>query len=306
MIAQIIPFPPRGPFAVHIERDGAAWLVVARDHGWLHGDRRNALAEAQSAAAGFGVAVEIINKIQIRSRRAPLRARIPAIHSAAAQHETWSMKMPNAESTKAVTAIDTETENILAAVKEEVRFDKFLKFNVGKAGYFISKEEVPPGTEFLAHTVSWTKSWLKFVDGELVDKKLYRIAKGDRPIKRDDLDEIEKANTDDDPWSIHYLIPFENMQTGAVVIFTTSSIGGRGAVSDLCETYANRKIKGNAGQPIIKLAVGELPSKKHGPKPAPKFKIVGWDDGSNDAHEISETTIPITKVADDMDDEIPF
>jgi hypothetical protein len=33
MTAQIIPFPQRGPFSVHILRDGEAWLVVCRDHG---------------------------------------------------------------------------------------------------------------------------------------------------------------------------------------------------------------------------------------------------------------------------------
>jgi hypothetical protein len=30
--AQIIPFPQRGPFAVRVEREGEAWLVVCRDH----------------------------------------------------------------------------------------------------------------------------------------------------------------------------------------------------------------------------------------------------------------------------------
>jgi hypothetical protein len=29
------------------ERDGAGWLVLAGAHGWLHGDRRSALADAQ-------------------------------------------------------------------------------------------------------------------------------------------------------------------------------------------------------------------------------------------------------------------
>ena len=137
---------------------------------------------------------------------------------------------------------------------------------------------------------------------------MYSVVNGEHPVARNDLDEIEKANTDDDPWSIHYYIPLENMETGEVVVFTTSSIGGRGAVSDLCESYANRRLKGNVGQPIIKLAVGELPSKKHGPKPAPKFEIVGWDDGENEVYEMSSAAIPVktVKAADDMDDEIPF
>jgi hypothetical protein len=57
MMAGIIKFPERGPFVVRIEREGAAWLVVARNHGWLHGSRREALADAERIARGFGVVV---------------------------------------------------------------------------------------------------------------------------------------------------------------------------------------------------------------------------------------------------------
>jgi hypothetical protein len=60
MTAGIIKFPERGPFAVRIEREAEAWLVVARDHGWLHGSRHEAEAEADAerVARGFGVVVE--------------------------------------------------------------------------------------------------------------------------------------------------------------------------------------------------------------------------------------------------------
>jgi hypothetical protein len=57
MMADILRFPERGPFAVRIEREDSAWLVVARDHGWLHGSRREALADAERIARGFGVVV---------------------------------------------------------------------------------------------------------------------------------------------------------------------------------------------------------------------------------------------------------
>jgi hypothetical protein len=56
---RIIPFPPRGPFAVRVEREQAAWLVVCRDHGWLHTSYRAAIAEAHAIARGFGVAVKV-------------------------------------------------------------------------------------------------------------------------------------------------------------------------------------------------------------------------------------------------------
>jgi hypothetical protein len=55
----ILPFPARGPFAVRVEceSDGDEWLVLARNHGWLHGDRCAALRDAYQIARGFGVAV---------------------------------------------------------------------------------------------------------------------------------------------------------------------------------------------------------------------------------------------------------
>ena len=59
MTARVIQFPPRAPFAVRVEREGPAWLVVCRDHGWLHADHLDAIAEANEIARGFGVAVKV-------------------------------------------------------------------------------------------------------------------------------------------------------------------------------------------------------------------------------------------------------
>ncbi len=44
MSAHIIRFPARNAAAIFIsEAAGGGWLVLARDHGWLHGDRRSAI-----------------------------------------------------------------------------------------------------------------------------------------------------------------------------------------------------------------------------------------------------------------------
>ena len=58
-IATVIAFPSRGPFAVHVTNDGDGWLVLCRSHGWLHGDQREAIADAKAIAAGFGVAIRV-------------------------------------------------------------------------------------------------------------------------------------------------------------------------------------------------------------------------------------------------------
>ena len=81
MTAQIFSFPARGPFSVRIEREDQTWLVICRDHGWQFADQRNAINEAKNVAAGFGVAVEMTPPPlhPTRSKRASLRARVPAI-----------------------------------------------------------------------------------------------------------------------------------------------------------------------------------------------------------------------------------
>jgi hypothetical protein len=50
-------FPPRRSAAIRIVGDGAAWLVLAREHGWLHGSRAEAIADAQWLALNLGIPV---------------------------------------------------------------------------------------------------------------------------------------------------------------------------------------------------------------------------------------------------------
>jgi hypothetical protein len=57
MTARILLFPQRAPFVVRVVRDGAIWLVVCREHGWLRTDYRDAIEEAENLAHGFGVVV---------------------------------------------------------------------------------------------------------------------------------------------------------------------------------------------------------------------------------------------------------
>jgi hypothetical protein len=53
----IVPFPARRATCVWILRQGAAWLVLARDHGWLHGNYDAALADAYWLGRNLGLVV---------------------------------------------------------------------------------------------------------------------------------------------------------------------------------------------------------------------------------------------------------
>jgi hypothetical protein len=76
MTAQIIPFPPCAPFAVRIEREGPAWLVVCRRHAWLYGNYRAVVVDADTIARGFGVSVTHPSFSQNSRKRVRLRLQV--------------------------------------------------------------------------------------------------------------------------------------------------------------------------------------------------------------------------------------
>src|SRR5215831_18898083 len=75
--------------------------------------------------------------------------------------------------------IETEADNLLATTQGH---EKLLKFVKGT--YKITDDIVPLGTEFVAHATQLTFSWIKFVDGKVVDHKRGRTAR--RPACRVD------------------------------------------------------------------------------------------------------------------------
>jgi hypothetical protein len=61
----VLSFPQRGPWKIEVLREGPAFLVRARSHGWLHGS----LADAQWLAANAGVAITILTDLPKEARR---------------------------------------------------------------------------------------------------------------------------------------------------------------------------------------------------------------------------------------------
>ena len=185
-----------------------------------------------------------------------------------------------------------EIENLQNAAREDAGFEKLLKF---KKGVYSTRDgTIPLGTEYIAHVKAWIKCWIKFTDGEVVDRKPYRVANGEIPPEREELDDLDPAQWSKgidgnpaDPWVFQYLVPLEDPSTGEVVVFVTSSFGGRRAVGDLCSAFTKRTKKvANCGQPIVKLAVGEMPSRKYGPTKCPLFEVIGWDEAASGAAEV--------------------
>jgi hypothetical protein len=205
-------------------------------------------------------------------------------------------------SNNAVAPRDAEANHILTAAKQDAGFDRILKFKKGK--YVVDDETVPLGTEYLAHATAWVKSWTKFVDGEFIERKLYRVALGEQPPEREDLDDLDRSawklgidGKPADPWVLQYMVPLEDLSSGDIVVFTSQSFGGRRAVSDVCGAYAKRCKRGIFGQPIVKLGCTMMPTKKFGDVQRPLFEVMRWDDGEPAQNDDG---------AADFDDALPY
>jgi hypothetical protein len=180
-----------------------------------------------------------------------------------------------------------EASNIGDEAERDAGFQKMLKFKKGI--YICDGEEIDLGTKLIAHCIGWTKCWIKFVDQKVAERKVYRVAKGERAPERDQLSDNDESKwpiginkLPADPWVYQYLLPMEDMASGEVRIFVGSSFGGRRAVADLCAAYARRCAKNkNSGQPIVTLRVLMMPTKNYGDVPRPHFEIISWDDAEN-------------------------
>src|SRR5262249_24616514 len=102
-----------------------------------------------------------------------------------------------------------------------------------------------------------------------------------------------------DPWSFQHLLPFENLESGDVVIFTTSSVGGRIATEELVNAYARRlKRTKSRALPIVKLASKDMATKAYGNVPRPHFEVDGWEDAPGGDNNVT--------AASELNDQVPF
>jgi hypothetical protein len=243
-------------------------------------------------------------------RRLALTKAIHAVFAASGMRVSPSGKAKGSRTmSQEISKHSTEVENIKVAAQADAGFEKILKFKKGE--YFVDEKGIALGTEYIAHARAWTKCWIKFVDGEVKERKVYRVALGERPPERGELDDQDQTKWAEgldgrpaDPWVYQYLLPLENPSNGEIVIFVSSSFGGRRAVADLCSAYARRTTKiADCGQPIIQLAAADMPTKKFGKVPRPNFVIVGWDEPSSDS---DIEVMPPASSKDEFRDEIPF
>jgi hypothetical protein len=133
------------------------------------------------------------------------------------------------------------------------------------------------------------------------------------------LSDPHLEGTDKDPWNLQNVLPLENIETGDLLTFATSTAGGRIAIDELARGYAKAVLSGTAhGLPIIELQRGSFKSGYGSDVSRPAFPITDWEmskqsllppERLNTAVSCEadpDEAMPARTRIDEMDDEIPF
>jgi hypothetical protein len=173
---------------------------------------------------------------------------------------------------------------------------------------------VEDGTQLVALATS--AAWVKWEKGKPV-RYIVRES-GRRLPERDELGDTDvnkwEAGPDGDPkdpWQNTRFVYLVCPKSAEAFTFSTSSWGGRGAVSDLGDQISRMRSVHQNAVPLVELRAGPMPT-KHGRKSKPIFKVIGWksaDGGDEQApveRQISAKQADEEIYHHEMDDEIPF
>jgi hypothetical protein len=193
----------------------------------------------------------------------------------------------------------------LAQEMQSSELGRLLKFV--KGAYTIGDDDVPIGTEMIAHVDQIARGWVKFRDNKVVDQRIGKPVDGFVMPPRNELDDRDEAQWERDasgakrdPWTQQYYLPMENVETGDVAVFVTGSHGGCSAISKLLKVFARNA---GAGLPIIRLTVASYKHRTYGRIETPDFPIVGR---TGVPAQPTQTIEPAGASARELDDEIPF
>jgi hypothetical protein len=178
------------------------------------------------------------------------------------------------------------------------------------------------------------KDWTRGKEAEPVEKGTQLVAtgtaaaqvkwSGGRPIEyimrqpgkklpeRDALGDLDQAQweiapdgkTKRDPWANTRFVYLIDPKTAEAFTFSTSSWGGREAVTLLGDSIARMRVAHPTAMPIVALEAAPMMT-KYGRKSKPVFKIVGWKSVGSKAPEL-EHLPPLTLKEELDDDGVPF
>jgi hypothetical protein len=186
--------------------------------------------------------------------------------------------------------------------------------------WYAGKQATPieDGTKLIA--LATVALWQRWENGKVVETILRKP--GEYLPAREKLGHLDETQwgkgpdgASQDPWRNTRLVYLVHPVSAAAYTFSTSSGGGRSAVSELGGAIKRMRAAHPNAVPIVELRAEEMPT-KYGRKSKPKFEIIDW------RYSDTTETVPVERqltAADDdfggdgggivartLNDEIPF
>jgi hypothetical protein len=174
-----------------------------------------------------------------------------------------------------------------------------LKFSDGD---FSTRNDDCLNNSQLAATGAWS-GWVRWQGGKPTEtRELNGTLLLRESLGYNDQSEWEKGldGTPSDPWCDTRNLYLADPKTGEEYTFTTSSIGGRRAVEELCRQIANIRTAHPRACPIVELNSEKMKT-RFGMKSKPRFNVVNWI-GLNEK-PVTQKLPPASEV---FNDDIPF
>jgi hypothetical protein len=176
---------------------------------------------------------------------------------------------------------DNPFREMAAAMRSRTGFDgTMLLFK--KSFWTAGRDAVDMNDEELVALVDQLMlGWCKWKDNKPVDYHVGFVRDRFQPPKRSELGDNDNSRwekRDKDPWQFTFFLPLADPETAALYVFSTTSAGGKDALADLQELYADgRERQENAGKaPRVALQGTHYTHQEHGRVDKPCFTIVGW------------------------------
>jgi hypothetical protein len=161
---------------------------------------------------------------------------------------------------------------------------KLVRFIKGDWVEGPDKDLIPPGEGFVAIMDTSTIGFVKWGGGEIIDAKMGLVANGFCMPHRNELGDldsedwpVDKNGDRVDPWQATSLLVFASLGSPHdLYTFSTSSVGGRGAILDLEEIHS-QTTEGAGEYPVVLLETDFYKHKDStiGRVYVPVFKVVG-------------------------------
>ena len=169
---------------------------------------------------------------------------------------------------------------------------------------------MPEGKRLVA--VGTAAAWVRWSGGKPGEHRVRRP--GEQMAARKELGDTDEAFWEKgpdgkprDPWQNTRYVYFVDPDTAEAYTFSTSSSGGRGAVSDLGDQIHRKRFSKRGVVPLVELGAAPMKT-KFGNKSKPLLKVIEWIGGASPGTQPKQIEQPLAKepVRRDMDDEIPF